>query len=285
MMQTFILTYLTYEFLSGFHTYYVEGFTVLGCYWTDDNNGMTAFQKSVSTEPTTVSCMERCRNWNYNFAASKLDELDTFECYCGNDIQFTTKVSDLACGFPCPITVTDACGGHNRMAVYNIQGESLPIVLPVLEPTTEVSTSQVKPTTEVSTSTVQRTTEVSTSQVKPTTEVSTSTVEPTTEVSTSTVQPSTGLSTSSVEPTTLVATTEKLSTTSPVNDMTSIDDDKTTTVSIGSEQTSPTTTFVQSTEISTKVAALPASSSAKSTSIKETISTHNTNLRCINTQP
>ncbi|VDI23798.1 Hypothetical predicted protein [Mytilus galloprovincialis] len=56
--------------------------------------------------------------------------------------------------------------------------------------------------------------------------------------------------------------------------MTSIDDDKTTTVSLGSEKTSPTTSFVQSTEISTKVAELPVSTSAKSTSLKETISTH-----------
>ncbi|XP_071161156.1 uncharacterized protein [Mytilus edulis] len=194
-----------------------------------------------------------------------LAKLGTFECYCGNDIQFTTQASGLECGFPCPITVTDACGGHNRIAVYNIQGEFLPIVLPVLEPATEVSAS-----------TVQRTTEVSTSQVKPTIEVSTSTVEPTTEVSTSTVQPTTGLSTSTVEPTTFVATStiEKLSTTSAVNDITSIDDDKTPTVSIGSEKTSPSTTFVQSTEISTKVAELPVSTSAKSTSLKETISTH-----------
>ncbi|CAG2228675.1 unnamed protein product [Mytilus edulis] len=264
MMQTFILTYLTYEFLSGFHTYCVEGFTVLGC-WADDNNGMTAFQSLASTEPTTVSCLERCRNLDYNFAASKLDALGTFECYCGNYIQFTTKVPALACGFPCPITVTDACGRIKRIAVYNIQGESLPIVLPVLEPATEVSTSPV-----------QRTTEVSTSQVKPTTEVSTSTVDPITEVFKSTVQPTTRLSTSTVEPTTFVATStiEKLSTTSAVIDLTSIDDDKTTTVSIGSEKTSPTTTFVQSTEISTKVAELPVSTSAKSTSLKETISTH-----------
>ncbi|CAG2219164.1 unnamed protein product [Mytilus edulis] len=230
----------------SFSFVYWKGFTVLGCYWTDDNNGMTAFQNLASTEPTTVSCLERCRNLNYNFAASKLDALDTFECYCGNDIQFTTKVSDLACGLPCPITVTDVCGRHNRMAVYDIQGESLPIVLAVKEPTTEVSTSQVKPTTELCIYI--------------------------------SIQPTTGLSTSSVEPTTFVATStiEKLSTTSPVNDMTSIDDDKTTTVSLGSEQTSPTTTFVQSTEISTKVAELPVSTSAKSTSIKETISTHNT---------
>ncbi|XP_071160871.1 uncharacterized protein [Mytilus edulis] len=254
----------------------ITSFTVSGC-WADDNNGMTAFQSLASTEPTTVSCLERCRNLDYNFAASKLDALGRFECYCGNYIQFTTKVPALACGFPCPITVTDACGGIKRIAVYNIQGESLPIVLPVLEPATEVSTSQVKHTTEVSTSTaVQRTTEVSTSQVKPTTEVSTSTVDPITEVFKSTVQPTTRLSTSTVEPTTFVATStiEKLSTTSAVIDLKSIDDDKTTTVSIGSEKTSPTTTFVQSTEISTKVAELPVSTSAMSTSLKETISTH-----------
>ncbi|VDI23795.1 Hypothetical predicted protein [Mytilus galloprovincialis] len=237
---------------------------------------MAAFQKKNSSAPTTVSCLEHCRNVNYNYAASKLDAFGTFECYCGNDIQFTTEVGDSECGFPCPITVTDSCGRTNRIAVYKIQGESLPIVLPVLEPATEVSTSQVKPTTEVSISNVHPTTELSTSQVKPTTEVSTSTVEPTTEVSTSTVQPTTEVSTSTVEPTTFVATStiEKLSTTSAVHDMTSIDDDKTTTVSLGSEKTSPTTTFEQSTEISTKVAELSVSTPAKSTSLKETIITH-----------
>ncbi|CAG2219160.1 unnamed protein product [Mytilus edulis] len=202
---------------------------------------MAAFQQKNSSAPTTVSCLEFCRNVNYKYAASKLDTSDTFECYCGHDIQFTTTASSSDCGFPCPITVTDSCGRNHRIAVYNIQGESLPIVLPVLEPATEVSTSQVKPTTEVFSSTVQPTTEVSTSQVKPTTEVSTSTVEPTTEVSTSTVQPTTEVSTSTVEPTTFVATStiEKLFTTSAMHDMTSIDDDKTTTVSIGSEKRHP----------------------------------------------
>ncbi|XP_063425778.1 uncharacterized protein LOC134709548 [Mytilus trossulus] len=262
MMQTFILTYLTYEFLSGFHTYYVEGFVVYGCFWVDNNNGMAAFQKKTSDKPTTVSCLEFCRNVNYNYAASKLDASGRFECYCGNDIQFTTKVSGLECGFSCPVTVTDVCGRNNRMAVYNIQGESLPIVLPVLEPATKMPTSQEQPTTEVSTSTVKPTTRVSRSSVQPTTEVSTSTVQPTTEVSTSTVEHTTFMAPYKVE---------RLSTTSAVNDMTSIDDDKTTTVSIGSEKTSHTTTFVQSTEISTKVAELPVS-----TSIEETISTHNT---------
>ncbi|XP_052104627.1 uncharacterized protein LOC127737764 [Mytilus californianus] len=207
MVQIFILTYLTYEILSGFHTYYVEGFIVMDCYWVDDNNGMAAFQNFISSDSTTVSCLEKCTDWNYNYAATKFDVWGTFECFCGNDIQFTTTSTGSDCAFPCPISVTDRCGRKNRIAVYDIRGESLPINIPVVEPTTEVSTSTV----------------------------------------------------------------ERLTTTTAVNTMTSIDEHK-TTVSIGNEKTSTASPLVQSTEISTHVAELPVSTSARS-SIKETMST------------
>ncbi|CAG2220404.1 unnamed protein product [Mytilus edulis] len=175
----------------------------------------------TNLEYTTVSCLERCTSYYYIYAATKLDSLDTFECYCGNDIHFTTRVSGSQCGFPCPIIVEDVCGQINRIAVYDIRGESLPISIPAAEHTTEVSTSIIEPTTEVYTSTV-----------------------------------------------------ERLSTTSALKVMTSIDNHK-TIKTIENEKTSTVSPFVQSSEVASTVAKLKISTSTRSL-IKDTMFTQST---------
>lgn len=45
----------------------------MGCYWTDNNNGMIAFLKTTAPEHTTVSCLGHCTKFGYAYVATKLD--------------------------------------------------------------------------------------------------------------------------------------------------------------------------------------------------------------------
>lgn len=48
------------------------------------------------------------------------------ECYCGDDLNpLVRKLNDSACDTPCDGDNITACGGANKLSLYNISGSAL----------------------------------------------------------------------------------------------------------------------------------------------------------------
>lgn len=111
---------------SGIVNYGVTGFTYLGCFGNENNNTLTDW---YPTSSSTVDCFFTClsASRSYSFAGTQTDPI---ACYCGNRI-FQHEVDVHSdCGVnPCPMSSSDLCGGKLSLAVYNITGEHIPIVI------------------------------------------------------------------------------------------------------------------------------------------------------------
>ncbi|XP_052104625.1 uncharacterized protein LOC127737762 [Mytilus californianus] len=103
----------------------VKGFIFIGCYWNDDNNTLSDYYPPV---PTTIQCFLQCisANKGYTYAGTQMVPLT---CVCGKSIVNQRIQSSIDCNMPCPTMSGDICGGHFRLAVYNITDESIPIII------------------------------------------------------------------------------------------------------------------------------------------------------------
>ena len=70
---------------------------------------------------TTARCMEACDDQGFLFAGVQAGH----ECWCGNDAPPQDKIVDMGeCDVSCSGDSTHKCGGHWRMNVYKIEGET-----------------------------------------------------------------------------------------------------------------------------------------------------------------
>ncbi|XP_052104739.1 uncharacterized protein LOC127737838 [Mytilus californianus] len=122
------------------------GLSLFGCYWNDD--GATLSDKQ-STTSSTVDCIHLCLTVNpsYIYAGTQKDPKS---CYCGETLNgqaSSRSFSDIEsqCSAPCPVVVTDTCGGYYRLAVYDISGLKVPVTLGgndiTIESTTDFTTT------------------------------------------------------------------------------------------------------------------------------------------------
>ncbi|CAC5415197.1 unnamed protein product [Mytilus coruscus] len=128
-------------FYKVIHITYGAGLSLFGCYWNDD--GATLSDKQ-STTSSTVDCIHLCLTVNpsYIYAGTQKDPKS---CYCGETLHgqaSTRSFLDIEnqCSAPCPVVVTDTCGGYYRLAVYNISGLKVPVILIGNDITTESTT-------------------------------------------------------------------------------------------------------------------------------------------------
>ena len=70
---------------------------------------------------TTARCMEACDDQGFLFAGVQAGH----ECWCGNDAPPQDKIVDMGeCDVSCSGDSAHKCGGHWRMNVYKIEGET-----------------------------------------------------------------------------------------------------------------------------------------------------------------
>ncbi|CAG2219158.1 unnamed protein product [Mytilus edulis] len=118
----------------------VNGFNFIGCYWNDENNTLSDHYPPA---PTTIQCFLTCisADKGYTYAGTQMDPL---ACVCGKSI-YNQEVQPIDCNVPCPTLSGDICGGHFRLAVYNITDESIPIIISQKATTTSpTSTNQAE---------------------------------------------------------------------------------------------------------------------------------------------
>jgi hypothetical protein len=107
--------------------------TSLGCF-SDIDTARALDGKSLVNQGnlTLADCFDFCARSGFSYAGVEFGQ----ECYCDHALQVSSssgKPVDIAeCSFPCSGNSTEACGGSDRIAVFN-NGEPDPITPPELD--------------------------------------------------------------------------------------------------------------------------------------------------------
>ncbi len=89
----------------------------LGCYGNSKTDWVLNGGHYRSKALTIRACLEFCKREHFKIAG-----LERGDCYCGNDQDVYDRLGqfdDTECNIVCDGSKDDACGGFNKLSVYN----------------------------------------------------------------------------------------------------------------------------------------------------------------------
>ncbi|PSN72640.1 WSC-domain-containing protein [Corynespora cassiicola Philippines] len=91
-----------------------DGWSYKGCYSDATGSRTLRAANTASDSNSAASCIAFCSTRGYAFAGTEYG----VECFCGNSIQTPGAPADDGCSMACAGEAGEACGGPNRLSIY-----------------------------------------------------------------------------------------------------------------------------------------------------------------------